>query len=205
MYRLEIAPWALSWAGCCDAAMAFQADTPCSMATTPARWKIIIVELFFDCACASKDCFDHRRPRHDAQRPVCRPAPGPTFRVCRLRLVDGDRRPVLAVDHRRPARRGRFLPGLSTAAIDRSSGVAGLGEALLSVGWIELVAAMPGSARNPCGIRINHFDEHNSASAKKGLVTAKRVAKHRHIEAPVTPPPLQIAHTSVSQRKRKRK
>lgn len=91
-----------------------------------------------------------------------------------------------------------FMPGLSAAAIDRKCGVAGLGEALLAVGWIELVAAMPGSAGNPCGIRINHFDEHNGASAKKRLVTAKRVANNRQIDAPVTQPALQIAHTSVT-------
>jgi hypothetical protein len=33
-----------------------------------------------------------------------------------------------------------FMPGLSAATIDRKCGMAGLGEALLAVGWIELVA-----------------------------------------------------------------
>ena len=63
---------------------------------------------------------------------------------------------------------GGFMPGLSAAAIDRKCGVAGLGEALLAVGWIELVAALPGSVGNASGIRINHFNEHNGATAKKG-------------------------------------
>lgn len=91
-----------------------------------------------------------------------------------------------------------FMPGLSAAAIDRRSGVAGLGGALLAVGWIEMVAAIPGSAGNPCGIRISHFEEHNGASAKKRMVTAKRVASHRLEDATVTLPALQDAHASVT-------
>jgi hypothetical protein len=35
-----------------------------------------------------------------------------------------------------------FMPGLSAAASDRKCGMVGLVEALLAVGWIELVAAL---------------------------------------------------------------
>ncbi|WLI89236.1 hypothetical protein Q4S45_21480 [Massilia sp. R2A-15] len=55
------------------------------------------------------------------------------------------------------------MPGLSAAVIDRKCGVDGLGEALLPVGCIELVAALLGSEGNASGISINHFDEHNGA------------------------------------------
>lgn len=62
------------------------------------------------------------------------------------------------------------MPGLSIKAIDRESGVPGMGAALLSIDWI---------ADTPGGITLMRFDEHNGASAKSRAQTAKRVAKHR--------------------------
>lgn len=69
------------------------------------------------------------------------------------------------------------LPGLTTRAIDRKTGVAGLGEALVSIGWLQV---------EPLGVVLIRFDEHNGATAKKRAVTAKRVANHRG-NAPVAP------------------
>lgn len=61
------------------------------------------------------------------------------------------------------------MPGLSIAAIDRKTGVKGLGQALLTVGWI---------ADTDGGVTIMRFDEHNGTSAKNRASTAKRVANH---------------------------
>jgi hypothetical protein len=61
------------------------------------------------------------------------------------------------------------MPGLSIAAIDRKTGVKGLGHALLTVGWIDDTDG---------GITINRFYEHNGTSAKNRASTAKRVANH---------------------------
>jgi hypothetical protein len=61
------------------------------------------------------------------------------------------------------------MPGLSIAAIDRKTGVKGLGQALLTVGWI---------ADTDGGITLMRFDEHNGTSAKNRASTAKRVANH---------------------------
>lgn len=61
------------------------------------------------------------------------------------------------------------MPGLSIAAIDRKTGVKGLGQALLTVGWIDDTDG---------GITIIRFDEHNGTSAKNRASTAKRVANH---------------------------
>lgn len=60
-----------------------------------------------------------------------------------------------------------ILPGLTCRAIDRKTGVQGLGTALCEVGWL---------ADHPEGVRIVGFEEHNGASAKKRCQTAKRVA-----------------------------
>lgn len=60
-----------------------------------------------------------------------------------------------------------ILPGLTCRAIDRKTGVQGLGAALCEVGWL---------ADHPEGVRIVGFEEHNGASAKKRCQTAKRVA-----------------------------
>lgn len=62
------------------------------------------------------------------------------------------------------------LPGLTVKAVDRKTGVKGLGEALISIGWI---------VDTPDGIQIARFDEHNGESAKVRAQTARRVAKHK--------------------------
>lgn len=63
-----------------------------------------------------------------------------------------------------------LLPGLSLTAIDRKSGVKGLGQALVSVGWLE---------ESDEGVTIVHFEEHNGASAKTRAQNAKRQSKKR--------------------------
>lgn len=92
-----------------------------------------------------------------------------------------------------------ILPGLTTKAIDRKTGVSGFGDALCAIGWL---------ADHPDGVRIVGFDEHNGASAKKRATTAKRVASHRGNadvkpeqasgNAAVTQPALQDEHASVT-------
>lgn len=62
------------------------------------------------------------------------------------------------------------MPGLSIKAIDRESGVPGMGAALLSIDWI---------ADTPGGITLTRFQEHNGSSAKSRAQTAKRVANHK--------------------------
>lgn len=69
------------------------------------------------------------------------------------------------------------MMGLSTRQIDRKTGVQGLGQALIDIGWI---------ADHPEGIRIVRFEEHNGKSAKKRASTAKRVADCRSGKADVT-------------------
>lgn len=71
-----------------------------------------------------------------------------------------------------------FMPGLSCRQIDRKTGVQGLGQALVDIGWIEA---------DDDGISIVNFEDHNGASAKKRAQTAKRVATHRSGNAPETP------------------
>ncbi len=63
-----------------------------------------------------------------------------------------------------------LLHGLSVRQIDRKTGIAKFGAALVEVGWLQEEAE---------GVRIVHFDEHNGVSAKKRAQTAKRVANHR--------------------------
>lgn len=92
-----------------------------------------------------------------------------------------------------------ILPGLTLRAIDRKTGVQGLGSALCDIGWL---------ADHPEGVRIIGFEEHNGASAKKRSVTAKRVANHRgnadvtptksEYERDVTQQALQDEHASVT-------
>jgi len=62
------------------------------------------------------------------------------------------------------------MPGLSLRAIDRKTGVPGLGRALCVVGWL---------VDHEDGVCIVKFDEHNGASAKSRASTAKRVAAHK--------------------------
>ena len=62
------------------------------------------------------------------------------------------------------------LDGLSLGAIDRKTGVKGLGAALAKVGWITEVED---------GVEIARFDEHNGASAKRRAEMAKASSKYR--------------------------
>lgn len=67
-----------------------------------------------------------------------------------------------------------FLPGMTFKAIARKTGVAGLGEALQNIGWIQLSGD---------GVRVVNFDEHNGASAKRRSMDAKRKAGSRNVSA----------------------
>jgi hypothetical protein len=58
------------------------------------------------------------------------------------------------------------LEGLSLGAIDRKTGLKGLGAALVKVGWI---------LEDEDGVEIARFDEHNGASAKRRSTEAKRM------------------------------
>ena len=63
-----------------------------------------------------------------------------------------------------------FLAGLTVRQIDRKSGVTGLGSALVTIGWITA---------DDHGVQLSKFEDHNGSSAKKRLMTAKRVAAHK--------------------------
>lgn len=63
-----------------------------------------------------------------------------------------------------------LLPGMSMSAIDRKTGVPGLAQALMTIGWLN---------DTPEGVVIERFEEHNGTSAKTRAQTAKRVAKSR--------------------------
>jgi len=67
-----------------------------------------------------------------------------------------------------------FLPGMTLRAIDRKTGVAGLGDALVQIGWV--------SAQDD-GVAVVNFDEHNGASAKRRSMDAKRKATVRTVSA----------------------
>lgn len=67
-----------------------------------------------------------------------------------------------------------LLPGLSTRAIDRKTGVAGFADALIQIGWL---------ADHPEGVRIVKFTEHNGASAKRRAEDAKRKGLIRKMSA----------------------
>ena len=58
------------------------------------------------------------------------------------------------------------LEGLSLGAIDRKTGIKGLGAALVKIGWI---------LQGEDGVEIARFDEHNGASAKRRSTEAKRM------------------------------
>ena len=62
------------------------------------------------------------------------------------------------------------MPGMSSAHIDRKTGVKGIGAALVSVGWIT---------EEDSGLSIARFEEHNGESAKRRSVDAKRKANVR--------------------------
>lgn len=57
------------------------------------------------------------------------------------------------------------LPGLTLRQVDRKTGIAGFGQAVADVGWIEVIEG---------GIRIVRFEEHNGASAKRRASESKR-------------------------------
>lgn len=63
-----------------------------------------------------------------------------------------------------------ILPGLTTRAVDRKTGVQGLGAALVSIGWVE---------EQDDGLRIVGFEEHNGTSAKRRCMEAQRKANSR--------------------------
>lgn len=62
------------------------------------------------------------------------------------------------------------LEGLSLGQINRKTGIAGFGEALCQVGWIQ---------DDPGGVLIPRFEEHNGASAKRRSSHAQRMSKGR--------------------------
>ena len=62
------------------------------------------------------------------------------------------------------------LHGMTVRTIDRKTGIAGLGQALVTIGWLN---------DNADGVTVARFDEHNGASAKTRAQTAKRVANHK--------------------------
>lgn len=66
------------------------------------------------------------------------------------------------------------LVGLSTATIDRKTGIKGFGGAVLEIGWIEQL---------PNGLMITRFEEHNGASAKRRSMEAKRKGEVRNPSA----------------------
>lgn len=62
------------------------------------------------------------------------------------------------------------LVGLSTATIDRKTGIKGFGEAMLSIGWVLEIAD---------GLKITRFEEHNGSSAKRRAQMAKASSAYR--------------------------
>jgi hypothetical protein len=80
------------------------------------------------------------------------------------------------------------MHGLTLRGIDRKTGVAGFGAALVAIGWL---------ADNGDSVTILHFEEHNGASAKSRIQTAKRVANHK-ANAKVTEPALPEQHQPVT-------
>lgn len=62
------------------------------------------------------------------------------------------------------------LPGMTTRSIDRKTGVNGLGDALVAIGWIT---------DHPDGLMIVGFEEHNGTSAKRRCMEAQRKATVR--------------------------
>lgn len=66
------------------------------------------------------------------------------------------------------------LPGLTLKAIDRKTGVPGLGAALADIDWLQVVDG---------GVMVPRFDEHNGASAKRRCQEAKRKASVRKVSA----------------------
>lgn len=64
------------------------------------------------------------------------------------------------------------MPGMTLRTINRKTGVEGLGEALVAIGWLKEYDA---------GVCLVRFDEHNGESAKRRCVDAKRKANVRNL------------------------
>lgn len=67
-----------------------------------------------------------------------------------------------------------LLPGLTLRAIDRKTGVAGIGAALVQIGWLAEVDG---------GVEVVKFAEHNGTSAKRRCQDAQRKATVRNASA----------------------
>ena len=67
-----------------------------------------------------------------------------------------------------------LLPGLTLRAIDRKTGVAGIGAALVQIGWLAEVDG---------GVEVVKFAEHNGTSAKRRCQDAQRKATVRNVSA----------------------
>lgn len=65
-----------------------------------------------------------------------------------------------------------FMPGLTLRQIDRKTGVPGLGQALVDIGWLTVADD---------GVTIENFTDHNGTSAKTRAVDAKRKATVRDV------------------------
>lgn len=63
-----------------------------------------------------------------------------------------------------------LLPGMSLSAVDRKTGIPGMAQSLVAIGWLK---------DTPEGVVIERFEEHNGTSAKTRAQTAKRVARSR--------------------------
>lgn len=59
---------------------------------------------------------------------------------------------------------------VTPALLDRIVGVTGFCQAMANVGWLTIEEG---------GVSLPNFDRHNGATAKKRVLTAKRVAKHK--------------------------
>lgn len=81
-----------------------------------------------------------------------------------------------------------LLHGMTLRAVDRKTGIAGLANALVTVGWL---------IDNADSVTVVRFDEHNGASAKQRAQTAKRVANHKG-NAKVTPQALPEPNDTVT-------
>lgn len=66
------------------------------------------------------------------------------------------------------------MPGLTTRAIDRKTGIDGFAQALCTIGWLT---------DHPEGVRIVKFTEHNGSSAKRRCADAQRKAGVRSLSA----------------------
>lgn len=65
-------------------------------------------------------------------------------------------------------------PSVSKKLLDRLVGVTGFCEYMIQVGWM-----IETSVLEECLISLPNFDRHNGKTAKKRLLTAKRVASHK--------------------------